>query len=536
MTQMKEIRNVTSSLKAIRCALISVYDKTGLVPFAQGLAALGIRIISSGGTAAALKNAGVACTEVAEITGFPEMLDGRVKTLHPRIHGGILAKRSKVPHLAVLKEHDIPLIDMVVVNLYPFTQTVESGKSRDEVIEMIDIGGPAMLRAAAKNHTDVAPVCDAADYPVILKELKINKGALTAERLEKLAKKTFEKTASYDAAVAAYLAGNALPSSAVKNADASEATPERLTLEFDKKADLRYGENPHQRGAVYKARGGGGGLPSAEVLGGKELSFNNYLDMESAWLLAASFSEPMACVIKHNNPCGAAVAASAAAALKRAYACDPLSAFGGIVGLNRPVDDALAKGILACGFLECIVAPDYTAGALELLRVKKNLRLVKLPAREPAAGWDYKRITGGVLLQDADRRDAVKADLKVVSKKKPTAREIADLLFAFKICRFVKSNAIVLVKNLETVGVGMGQPSRIDSALTAFRKAGKRARGAVLASDGFFPKPDTIGVAKKHGITAIIQPGGSIQDKDVIAAADRGKIAMVITGIRHFTH
>lgn len=522
----------------IKTALISVYDKTGLFELAKGLSKLGVRIISTGRTAASLKEAGVACEEVSEITKFPEMLDGRVKTLHPLIHGGILARRDKKDHLATLKKHGIPQIDMVVVNLYPFADAVAAGKSHEDTIEMIDIGGPAMLRAAAKNFNAVAPVCDASDYPRILADLKTGSGTLSEGQRRVLALKAFRHTAAYDAMVSGYLERYASQNgSAPAEAHGKPGLPARASLEFQKVSDLRYGENPHQRAAVYRDGSfGGPSLVGAEILGGKELSFNNYLDMEYAWSLVSAIRETAACVIKHNNPCGAAVDKNLAAAFQKAFDCDPLSAFGGIVGLNRAVDLKTAKVILNAGFLECITAPDFSADAVQAFKAKKNLRIVRVPNKSQADAWDYKRITGGVLMQDPDEKDASKSDLKAVTKKKPAPKEIDDLLFAFKLCRFVKSNAIVLVKGMEAVGIGMGQPSRVDSAITAFRKAGKRSRGAVMASDGFFPKPDTIELAAKHGVRAIIQPGGSIQDEAIVQAADKAKIAMVTTGIRHFTH
>lgn len=530
-------------MRKISTALISVFDKKGLVPFAKGLRGLGIRIISTGQTARVLKKAGIRCTEVSKITSFPEMLDGRVKTLHPRIHAGVLAVRTKPEHMGVLKKYKIPQIDMVVVNLYPFADVARSGAGLDAVIEMIDIGGPTLIRAAAKNYTSVAPVCDINDYMPVLRELKENEGALGSDQLKKLSAKAFQITAAYDTHVAQYLSSDGLAFRGEPGTPSAAALPGTIKLDYEKVRDLRYGENPHQRGALYRAVGfRTSALPSAEVLGGKELSFNNYLDMETAWMLAGSFGEPAACVIKHNGPCGVAVDRDVVRAFRSAFACDPLSAFGGIVGLNRKVDRGGAKAILKAGFLECIVAPDYSDEALELLRSRKNLRLVKVPFRLPSAKerrpkqLDYKRITGGLLLQDCDWRDVGAGDLKAVTHQKPTQIQVRDLLFAFKVCRFVKSNSIVLVKGRKTVGIGGGQPSRIDSALIAFRKAGRRARGAVLASDGFFPKTDSIEAASRHGIRAVVQPGGSIQDQPVVDACNRLKIPMVFTGIRHFTH
>jgi len=519
-------------MKKIQTALISVYDKTGLIDFAKALSMQGVQIVSSGGTSKALKEAGVACREVSEITHFPEMLDGRVKTLHPNVHGGLLARRDVPEHMQTIQKHGIAPIDMVVINLYPFAEAVRSGKSREDVIEMIDIGGPAMLRSAAKNHASVASVCDAADYPVILAELERNGGSLSEETLAYLAGKTFARTSAYDANVTAYLVNGS------KTGAAASALPQSLDLKYEKTGDLRYGENPHQAAAFYREAGSDAwGLASAQILGGKELSFNNYLDLENARFCAAFFEDPAAVVMKHTNPCGAAVGRDATDAYKKAYDGDPLSAFGGIIGVNRAVDGACAKAISESGFMECVIAPDYTAEALEILRAKKNFRIVKARfdfAEKPK--WDFKRVAGGLLVQEPDAKDVTQADLKTVTKKSPGKEEIADILFAFRMTRFVKSNAIVVVKDKKCVGIGMGLTSRVDSAMLAFRKAGDKARGAVLASDGFFPKPDSIDEAAKAGIRTIVQPGGSIQDAAVIEACDRLGIAMVTTGVRHFTH
>jgi len=509
-------------LVKVRAALISVYDKTGLVPFAKGLAKHGIRIISTGSTAQVLRDGGVKVTEVQEVTHFPEMMDGRLKTLHPGIHGGILARRDRPAHLASAKEHGIGLIDLVVVSLYPFEKTLASTQDAEKIIEMIDIGGPTMLRAAAKNHDSVAAVCDPADYAQLLRDLEMGEGSLTLDLRRKLAGKVFAETAKYDGLIARYFAGG--------------VSADEIHLKYEKVGDLRYGENPHQKAALYRSASGPKGLADAKVHGGKELSYNNYLDLEATWALVSAYDAPSATVVKHNNPCGFAMNEDLGKAFKQAFACDPLSAFGGIVGLNRKVDAKTAKTVIAAGFLECVIAPAYDAAAIEVFKTKKNLRVVEIGRQAPGDERDFKRITGGLLVQDLARRDAARAELKLVTRKKPTAKQIEELLAAFRLTRFVKSNAIVLMKGGVAYGIGMGQPSRVDSALTAFRKAGKRIRGGVLASDGFFPKPDSIQLAAKHGIKAIIQPGGSIQDAEVIKACDKAGIAMVMTGIRNFSH
>jgi phosphoribosylaminoimidazolecarboxamide formyltransferase / IMP cyclohydrolase len=513
----------------IKNALISVYEKTGLLPLAKGLSRMGVRIYSTGNTAKALKAAGIKCTELSRVTGYPEILDGRVKTLHPRVHAGLLARRDKPSHMALLKKERMPQWDMVVVNLYPFEKILKKGGTHAEIIEMIDIGGPTMLRAAAKNFASVASVCDIKDYGPILREAQ-SKGVLSEKTLKRLSAKVFRCVSAYDALVASYLSDR-------QDVSRTEVLPARMSLDFEKVRDLRYGENPHQAGALYRSLGTGEPpLALAKVLGGKELSFNNLLDMEWAWSVVSAFQESASCVVKHNSPCGIALNAKPQKAFENAFACDPLSSFGGIVGFNRKVDTLMAKSLLAAGFLECIVAPAFTEDALGLLRQKKNLRLVQGRRQGLSRYLDFKKLKGGLLLQEGDVKDVKNKDLKVVTRVKPKARQIKDMLFAFKLCRFVKSNAIVIVKDGCTLGIGTGQPSRVDSALHAFRKAGKRAQGAVLASDGFFPKPDSIELAAKHGIQAIIQPGGSIQDPQVIKACNEAQMAMVLTGLRHFTH
>ena len=509
----------------IKRALISVFKKDGIVEFAQALDGLGVDIISTGGTADLLRKSGLAVKDVSEITEFPEMLDGRVKTLHPRLHGGILALRDNPEHVATLKKHSIEPIDLIVVNLYPFADALQTKTAEHDIIEMIDIGGPSMLRAAAKNYHFASPVCDPADYRPIADELTKNAGALSDKTKRYLAGKVFKVTAAYDAMISDYFGKGA----------ADDAMPSSVTVSFNKVQDLRYGENPHQKGALY-AEAGKAGVVRAKQLHGKELSFNNFLDLDAALEMAEAFSEPACAIIKHTSACGFATAKDITSAFKAAHACDPLSAFGGIVALNRPVDGRTAKAILAAGFLECIIARDFDREALDLLKTKKNLRLLTIPAQTVKERYDYKKVSGGLLLQDKDLLEVSAKDLKTVTKLKPTTAQVKDMLFAFKVCHYVKSNAIVIAKNGVAVGMGMGQPSRVDSCLVAFRKAGKRAKGAVLASDGFFPKPDSITLAKKHGIAAIIQPGGSIQDEPVIAACDKARIRMVTTGVRHFKH
>lgn len=515
-------------MNKVRRALISVYDKTGVVELARSLERMGVEIISTGGTHQLLSKEGVAVKEVSEVTKFPEMLSGRVKTLHPALHAGLLALRDDSQHVKTLSEHNIKPIDLLVVNLYPFWDAVKNKTDEREIIEMIDIGGPSMLRSAAKNFRFVASVSDPADYPRLVEELEKNDRGLSEATRRALAAKVFRLTAYYDGLIRDYLANGA--------AKSESRFPENLRLDFEKAGDLRYGENPHQPAAFYREKSVSGGVLEAKKLNGKELSFNNLLDLDAAWELVCAFDQPASVIIKHLNPCGFAVGKGALEAFKKAYACDPLSAFGGIIGFNGPVDAKTAQAILDTGFMECVIAEAFDKKALELLRTKKNLRLL---AAKPLAGegrLDFKKVGGGLLLQEADAKETSAADLKVVTKKKPSKAELADLLFAFKVCRFVKSNAIVIAKGGATLGLGMGQTSRVGSCDTAFRNGGKRARGAVLASDGFFPKPDSIQLAKKYGIRAVIQPGGSIQDAEVIKAADKADISMVFTGVRHFRH
>ncbi|MGH7198827.1 MAG: bifunctional phosphoribosylaminoimidazolecarboxamide formyltransferase/IMP cyclohydrolase [Candidatus Omnitrophota bacterium] len=514
-------------MTAVKRALISVYDKKGIVPFARKLRALGVEIISTGGTARLLRQSGVPVKEVSAVTKFPEMLDGRVKTLHPRLHAGILALRDDARHRATLKAHHIQPIDLLVVNLYPFRDAVRTKTGEREIIEMIDIGGPSLLRGAAKNYRFVAAVSDPKDYASVAGELE-KSGSLGDATRRSLASKVFKLTSHYDGLIHRYF--DAKPS-------ARNRMPDAACLDFEKVQDLRYGENPHQKGALYREKGAKpAGILKAKKLHGKELSFNNILDLDAALEMVRDFKEPACAIVKHTNPCGFAVAKEARPAFRSAYVCDPLSAFGSIVGFNVPVDGEAAREILKSGFIECIVAVAFTKEALELLKTKKNLRLLTSGKDAGRELYDFKKVRSGLLLQDRDAREPKAADLKCVTKTKPRDPEIKDLLFAFKVSRYVKSNAIVVAKNGVTLGLGMGQPSRVDSCRTALRKAGRRARGAVLASDGFFPKPDSIALAKKAGIRAIIQPGGSIQDEAVIRAANRAGISMVFTGIRHFKH
>lgn len=521
----------------IRRALVSVFDKKNVLPFAKQLRELGVEILSTGGTADLFKKEGIEVKDVAEVTRFPEMLNGRVKTLHPAIHGGILALRDNSKHLETLAEHNIKPIDLVAVNLYAFAEAARTKTDEAEIIEMIDIGGPSMLRSAAKNWRFVVVLSDPADYEPVLNELR-STGGVSLETRRKLAGKVFTLTAAYDRMISDYFSGRS------SKASANGGLPETIELAFQKETGLRYGENPHQPAGLYRD-GAIGGIVSAKKLQGKELSFNNILDLDAAYEMVSAFppkadpptaGDKCACaIVKHTSPCGFALGKNPAEAFKRAHACDPLSAFGGIIGFNCEVDGSAAKTIIKSGFLECVVAPSFTPEALEAFAAKKNVRLVA-PAAPHKPGLEFRKVSGGLLVQEADILDPKASDLRWVTKTKPKASDIADLLFAFKACRYAKSNAIVIAKGGAVVGLGMGQPSRVDSCLTAFRKAGKKAKGAVLASDGFFPKPDSIALARKHGIRAIIQPGGSIQDEDVIRACDKAKIAMAFTGVRHFRH
>lgn len=528
----------------VKRVLISVSDKKGLLPFAQGLHALGIEIISTGGTARHLKEGGIPVREVSDYTGFPEILDGRVKTLHPKIHGGLLALRDKKEHKEQIEEHHIGLIDMVVVNCYPFASVItKKGISLDEAIEHIDIGGPAMLRSAAKNFKNVAAVSNPSRYQEILKELDTNHGMLADSVLFRLAVEAFQHTAQYDAIISDYLnrsfhQGDLLQMDVDgRRGSESARLPREITLRFSRAQDLRYGENPHQAAAFYKNVEETNGFAKIKCLQGKELSFNNILDLNAAVDFVKEFHRPAAVIIKHNNPTGVAEDQTLSRAYLYAWRCDPVSAFGGIVGLNRKVDLTTAKLILEGGFRECIIAPAFAGPALKILSQKKNLRLIEADFRNfKNNGFDFKKVYGGVLLQEKDQQKLHADDLKVATRKKPTRPQLASLLFGWEVIKHVKSNAILLVKGTRTVGIGCGQTSRVQSVQIAIQKAGTHARNSVLVSDAFLPKTDNIHYAAKAGIKALIQTGGSVADKDVIEEADKAKMAMVMTGIRHFKH
>jgi phosphoribosylaminoimidazolecarboxamide formyltransferase/IMP cyclohydrolase len=513
-----------TDVRPVRRALIAVFEKEGVVEFARELSALGVELVSSGGTAATIAAAGIDVTPVEAVTGFPEMLDGRVKTLHPRIHAGILADRRKPEHGSQLAEHDIEPIDLVVVNLYPFRETVASGAGEDDVIEKIDIGGPAMVRAAAKNFASVGVVVSPSRYGEVLDAIG-NEGGLSIEMRRALAAEAFAHTAAYDAAVAEWFAKD------------DAAMPAFVGLAFDKVTDLRYGENPHQRGALYRASGGPGVLGGAEVLvEGKEMSFNNWLDVDAALTLAADLEPlgPATVIVKHNNPCGAAVRDSLASSYASAFESDTVSAFGGIVAFGREADEDAARA-MAEVFTEAVVAPSFTAAALEVFAQRKGLRVIRAPLPEPG-GLDVRVLPGGALVQDADAAPESAAELQVVSTRRPTEDEWLDLRFAWVVSMRVKSNAIVFARELATVGVGAGQMSRVDASVLAVRKAGDRAKGSVMASDAFFPFPDAVEVAADAGVAAVIHPGGSIRDEEVLATAEARGMAVVVSGRRHFRH
>lgn len=514
----------------IKRALVSVSDKEKIVEFCRSLRVLGVEIISTGGTASLLRSHDVEVTEVSSYTGFPEMLDGRIKTLHPKIHGALLALRNNARHMETVGEHGIELIDMVVVNLYPFEEVAgRKGVSLEEAIENIDIGGPSMLRSAAKNYRSVAVVSDPARYDQVLGELKKNEGSLREETLRQLAVEAFALTSRYDAAIHAFLRGT------LKERPAPELFPPVLSLRFEKEGEVRYGENPHQKAALYRDPFSPG-LPGIRKLQGKELSFNNYLDLDAALQLVLEFEEPAAAIVKHNNPCGAAVAPSLEKAFLAAWQADPLSAFGGIVALNRPLDTKTARRIASSGFLECVIARGISQAALAAFSGKKNLRVLDARGLDRDTGVDFKRIPGGLLVQERDSRCLDAKELRPVTRKKPTSAQLKTLLFSWEVAKHVTSNAIVLARGTKTVGIGAGQMSRVDAVMLAVRKAGERSRNSCLASDAFFPKPDSIKEASRAGVVAIIQPGGSIADEEVIAACDRYGISMVFTGVRHFRH
>ncbi len=517
-------------------ALISVSDKTGAVDLCRALTSLGVKLLSTGGSAKLLRDAGLAVTEVADYTEFPEMLDGRVKTLHPKIHGGILARRDLPEHMAAIERAGIGRIDLVVVNLYPFQQTIaKPGCTLEEAIENIDIGGPSMVRAAAKNHGGVAVLTEPADYAPVLEELRASGGELSAATRFALAKKAFTHTARYDAAIANYLTG-------LDAENKPTAFPDRLQIAFDKLQAMRYGENPHQQAAFYREPAApAGAISSYSQLQGKELSYNNVGDADAAWECVKSFdpADGAACVIvKHANPCGVALGTTALDAYRKAFATDPTSAFGGIIAFNAPLDEAAARAVTQ-QFMEVLIAPEFSPAALEVLAAKQNVRVLRVPLGEANHGYDFKRVTGGLLVQNFDAARIKSGDLKVVTKRAPTQSEVRDLLFAWRVAKYVKSNAIVYCRDAQTVGVGAGQMSRVDSARIAAIKAqnaGLSIAGAVAASDAFFPFRDGLDVLAKAGARAVIQPGGSVRDAEVIAAADEQDIAMVFTGFRHFRH
>jgi phosphoribosylaminoimidazolecarboxamide formyltransferase/IMP cyclohydrolase len=521
-------------MSKIQRAILSVTDKTGLVDFAHKLAGLGVELVSTGGTAKLLRDSGIAVKDIFELTGFPEMLDGRVKTLHPKVHGGILHRRADAGHRAAVTEHGILPIDMVVVNLYAFEKTAaKAGASFEDLIENIDIGGPSMIRSAAKNFQDVAVVTSPSDYEAIAEEMARSGGGLSRATKWRLAQKAFATTAAYDSAIASTLErvdgdGEAHPFELKPAA----GFPQKLRLAFQKVTDLRYGENPHQKAAMY-ADGSGVGVANARQVQGKELSYNNIVDLQAAWDLAQEFEEPVCAIIKHTNPCGTATGKTLAEAYLRALECDPVSAFGGVIGVNRAVDAAAANE-MAKLFLEVIAAPAFDEGAKAAFASKKNLRLVEVPAGRQS--WVLKNISGGMLVQDCDLHKLAEGDLKVVTKRQPTAEEKRALLFAWKVCKHVKSNAILYARDGQTVGVGAGQMSRVDSCKLGAMKAQLPLKGTVAASDAFFPFPDGVEEIAKAGATAIIQPGGSVRDQEVIEAADRLGLAMIFTGVRHFRH
>lgn len=528
---------MSASILPIKRALLSVSDKTGLIEFAKALEQFGVELLSTGGTSKALKDAGLSVKDVSEETGFPEMMDGRVKTLHPNIHGGLLAVRSNENHVSAMRDHGIRNIDLLVVNLYPFAQTVARGADYETCIENIDIGGPAMIRSASKNHEFVTIITDVEDYRNVLNEMSANNGGVTFELRQKLAANAFAMTAHYDANIAEWFS---------KQLNTT-ASPRRISFTGTLGQELRYGENPHQSAALYLDASKRPGVATAKQIQGKELSYNNLNDTDAAYELVAEFDAPAVAIIKHANPCGVAVGTTSLEAYQSALACDPVSAFGGIIALNKELDAATATAIAPL-FCEVIIAPSISDGALAVLEKKKNLRVLTtsgLPdPRQPRTF--VKSIAGGMLVQSADNGVITKADLKVVTKRAPTEKELEDLLFAFKVCKHVKSNAIVYVKDQKTVGVGAGQMSRVDSARIAVQKSLDAAqalglnepltRGSVAASDAFFPFADGLITIAEAGATAIIHPGGSMRDDEVIAAADERGLAMVFTGMRHFRH
>ena len=543
-------------LRKITRALLSVSDKTGLVEFARELRGFGVELISTGGTARALREAGIEVRDVSDVTGFPEMMDGRVKTLHPRIHGSLLALRDNPEHVGAMREQGIEPIDMVVVNLYPFEETVaREGVTLEEAVEQIDIGGPAMIRSAAKNWRDVAVIVEPGDYAAAVMEMRQNEGALSLATRARLVQQAFRRTAAYDAAIFEYLSSNlAWANRSAEGGGESFVMQEFLKADPDvgpagmngsplftagefslyKKFSLRYGENPHQVAALYDSPEDGG-VGNAEVLSGKEMSFNNYVDADAAWQLVCDFDETACAIIKHMNPAGVGTADSLEEAYRLALATDPVSAFGGIVAFNCKVDERAARAVMEI-FTEVVIAPDYDEAALEALGAKKNLRVLRAGEPRRAEGLEYKTITGGMLVQTRDSHHLSPDALKVVTERAPTDEELRALLFAWTVCKHTKSNAIVYARDGQTVGVGAGQMSRIDSVKIGAMRAQLPVAGSVLASDAFFPFRDGVDEAARHGVKAIIQPGGSVRDDETIAAANEHGLAMVFTGIRHFKH
>jgi len=522
-----------SDIIKIKRALISVSDKTGIVKLAEKLNEMGVEILSTGGTLKVMKDAGVQAISVSTFTGSPEILDGRVKTLHPKIHAGLLARRDNEKDMDTLRDSDYKSIDLVIVNLYPFEQTVANPDSVDaDIIENIDIGGPSMLRSSSKNHASVTVVVNPSDYKILLKEMKENDGATSLEFRRTCAAKAFALTSRYDTAISRYFSA--------ESKEEAEMFPPKLDLDYTFRSELRYGENPHQKAAVYVAdEYKGPTLLDGNILSGKELSYNNYGDLDACLDMLLDFSEPFACVLKHANPCGAAVGDNIAVAYKMAYESDPLSAFGSIIGLNREVDIECAKLLHETPFVECMIAPSFTDEAFKLLKKKKSRRLLSLPQISnglPKGQMILKSIRGGMLLQMQDELETIVEELKIVTKREPTPDELKSLLFAWKVVKHTKSNAIVLAKDNATVGIGMGQTSRVDSGFMAVKRAGERTKGSVMASDVFYPMPDGVEVGTDAGVTAIIQPGGSKGDEQAIEAADKAGAAMVFTGHRHFKH
>ena len=554
--------NSDLQLRPIRRALISVSDKTGIVDFARELAHFNVEIISTGGTARALRDAGITVRDISDITGFPEMMDGRVKTLHPRVHGGLLGIRDNPEHVAAMQQHGIEPIDLLVVNLYPFVQTImREGVTISEAIEQIDIGGPAMIRSAAKNAHDVAVVVAPSSYENIIYEMKSRDGALSLATRKRLAIEAFKQTAMYDLMISSYLSDQGKPKAfgggggigtfaggGVGGRDQIPADiadvfsveefrgqlPDQSSWSIGKLADLRYGENPHQKAALYRMSQSGG-VANAEVLTGKEMSFNNYVDSDAAWSLVSDFDDTACAIIKHTNPAGVGIGETAAKAYTKALATDPVSAFGGIVAFNQNVDAEAAQEVVKI-FTEVVIAPEYDAAALEVLRSKKNLRVLRMKEQRDGQKLEFRQISGGMLVQTADDHKLDPMAIKVVSARQPTDEELRALFFAWIVCKHTKSNAIVYARDGQTVGVGAGQMSRVDSVKIGAMRAQLPVTGSVLASDAFFPFRDGIDEAARHGITAVIQPGGSVRDEEVIAAANEHGLAMVFTGVRHFKH